>query len=87
MDLKKRQEFEKYKRKKQEILFKDSYVPMKLRKVIRPLLREMLYVSRKMQGYKIEILNRTEVPQGKPVIFAVSHIAKLDFEIVSEIIR
>lgn len=87
MDLKKRQEFEKYKRKKKEILFKDSYVPMKLRKVIRPLLRAMLYVSRKMQGYKTEILNRTEVPHGKPVIFAVSHIAKLDFEIVSEIIR
>ena len=53
---------------------------MKIRKAIRPLLRGMLWVSQKMQGYKIEIMNQTEIPQGKPIIFAVSHIAKLDFE-------
>lgn len=84
---KKRQQFEQYKQKKQKILLQDSYIPMKIRKIIRPLLRGMLRVSRKMQGYEIEILKRTELPQGKPLIFAVSHIAKLDFEIVSEIIK
>lgn len=82
-----RQEFEKYKRKKQRILSQDSYIPMKIRKAIRPVLRGMLWISRKMQGYKIEIMNQTEIPQGKPIIFAVSHIAKLDFEIVSEVIK
>lgn len=84
---KKRQQFEQYKQKKQKILLQDSYIPMKIRKILRPLLRGMLRVSRKMQGYEIEILKRTELPQGKPLIFAVSHIAKLDFEIVSEIIK
>lgn len=79
-------EFEKYKQKKSKILSQDSYIPMKIRKAIRPMLRGMLWTSRKLQGYEIEMLNRTEIPQGKPVIFAVSHIAKLDFEIVSEII-
>ena len=84
---KKCQEFEKYKRKKQSILSQDSYIPMKIRQAVRPLLRGMLWVSRKMQGYKIEIMNQTEIPQGKPIIFAVSHIGKLDFEIVSEVIK
>lgn len=84
---KKRQQFEKYKQKKQKILSQDSYIPMRVRKAIRPLLRGMLWVSRKMQGYEIEILNLTEFPKGKPLIFAVSHIAKLDFEIVSEVIK
>lgn len=54
---KKRLKFEKYKRKEQSILLYDSYIPMKIRKAIRPLLRGMLWVSRKMQGYKIEIMN------------------------------
>ncbi|MGN0431108.1 MAG: lysophospholipid acyltransferase family protein [Lachnospiraceae bacterium] len=85
--LKKRQEFDKYKQKKQRIISSDSNIPMKIRKAIRPLLRGMLWVSRKLQGYEIEILNRTEIPRGKPVIFAVSHIAKLDFEIISEVIK
>lgn len=83
---KKQLEFEKYKQKKSKILSQDSYIPMKIRKAIRPMLRGMLWTSRKLKGYEIEMLNRTEIPQGKPVIFAVSHIAKLDFEIVSEII-
>lgn len=85
--VKRRRQFEQYKQKKQKNLSQDSYIPMKIRKAIRPLLRGMLWASRKMQGYEIEIFNRTEIPQGKPIIFAVSHIAKMDFEIVSETIK
>lgn len=82
----KRLEFEKYKLRKQKNLLQDTYIPMKVRKAIRPLLRGMLRVNRKLQGYQIEFVSQTQISSEKPVIFAVSHIGKLDFEIVSEII-
>lgn len=87
MQDKRRKQFEKYKIKKQNIISRDSYVPKKIRRLIRPLLRIMLKVSRSLQGYRIEIIRKTEIPHDKPVIFAVSHIGKLDFEIVSEVIK
>ena len=87
MQDKRRKQFEKYKIKKQNIILRDSYVPKKIRKLIRPLLRIMLKVSRRLQGYRIEIIQKTEIPHDKPVIFAVSHIGKLDLEIVSEVIK
>lgn len=87
MQDKRRKQFEKYKIKKQNIISRDSYVPKKIRRLIRPLLRIMLKVSRGLQGYRIEIIRKTEIPHDKPVIFAVSHIGKLDFEIISEVIR
>lgn len=79
--------FEKYKWKKEKMLQNDLHIPLAGRKMIRPILRGILKVSRKMQGYSIEFLGDKEIPKGAPVIFAVSHIGKLDFEIVSEVIK
>lgn len=87
MQDKKRREFEKYRLRKQNFILKDSYIPKVIRRIIRPLLRVMLKVSRSLQGYRIEIMRKTKIPHDKPVIFAVSHIGKLDFEIVSEVIK
>lgn len=85
-ELEKKKEFEKYKQRKKRCLIKNSYIPMKLRKMIHPLLHVMLMISRKSHGYNIEIINKPRVVSNRPVIYAVSHIGKLDFEIVSEII-
>lgn len=86
LEVEKKKEFEKYKQGKKRCLIKNSYIPMKLRKMIHPLLHVMLLVSRKSRGYKIEVINKPRVVSNRPVIYAVSHIGKFDFEIVSEII-
>ena len=85
-ELEKKKEFEKYKQRKKRCFIKNSYITMKLRKMIHPLLHVMLMISRKSHGYNIEIINKPRVVSNRPVIYAVSHIGKFDFEIVSEII-
>lgn len=54
-----------------------------LRKYIRPFLRLLLLGQRKICGFQIEVMNRIRI-EKKPVIFAVTHIGKWDFEIVNE---
>ena len=60
-ELEKRKEFEKYKQRKKRCLIKNSYIPMKLRKMIHPLLHVMLMISRKSHGYNIEIINKHDM--------------------------
>lgn len=54
------------------------------RKYIRPFLRLLLFGQRKICGFKIEVLNRVRITEKAPVIFAVTHIGKWDFEMVNE---
>lgn len=58
-----------------------------LRKLLRPLFRLCLWVQRKVNGFSVEMLNDIRVLQGRPVIFAITHIGKRDFEIVNEQIK
>ena len=74
MQDKRRRQFEKYKLRKQNFIIKNSYIPKVIRRIIRPLLRIMLKVSRALQSYRIEIMRKAKIPHDKPVIFAVSHI-------------
>lgn len=80
--------FKRYKGNKELILKDRKKVPHKmLRKQFRPLFRLCLWIQRKVNGFTVEILNDIEAPKGHPVIFAVTHIGKWDFEIVNEAIR
>ncbi len=80
--------FKRYKRNKKLILKDKKKIPHKmLRKQFRPLFRLCLWIQRKVNGFTVEILNDIKVPKGHPVIFAVTHIGKWDFEIVNEAIR
>ncbi|MCM1325830.1 MAG: 1-acyl-sn-glycerol-3-phosphate acyltransferase [Bacteroidales bacterium] len=54
------------------------------RKCIRPFLRILLFGQRKICGFEVEVLNRACIKGKEPVIFAVTHIGKWDFEIVNE---
>lgn len=86
-DLKKKAKFEKYKQNKSYIVQCD--IPIKhiaLKKKLRPLLRAILFMQRKIKGQTIELLNGKIPEIGCPIVFAVSHIGKYDFEIVNEII-
>lgn len=58
-----------------------------LRKIFRPLLRIGLGVQRKINGLSVEMLNEVKFPENRPVIFALTHIGKWDFEIVNEQIK
>lgn len=44
----------------------------------------MLFIQRTMLGFRIEIIRFINQRDNKPVIFAVTHIGKWDFEIVNE---
>jgi len=84
----KRAKFEKYKQNKAKIV--DCELPIKwisLKRFIRPLLRAVLKVQRLFNRQTVEFLNR-EIPKiDGPIVFAVSHIGKFDFEIVNEFIK
>lgn len=70
--------FELYKQKKKECLAEKKLVKgTSFRKMLRPLLRFVLFLQRKMYGFKVEFINKTFEPTAKPRIFAVSHIGKL----------
>lgn len=77
--------FEDYQKRKDEWVRNNSRVKyLALRKSIRPLLRFLLYVQRKICGFRVEVLNRCPTEKDKPAVFAVTHIGKWDFEIVYE---
>lgn len=80
--------FECYKKDKELILKGQKKVPGKrLRRFFRPLFRRCLWIQRRVNGFSVEMLNEIKVPKGRPVIFALTHIGKWDFEIVNEQIK
>ncbi len=85
---KKRREFGHYKKRKTLILEDKEKLPKDvIRKFFRPMFRSCLWIQRKLNGFSVEVLNDIKIPQGRPIIFAVTHIGKWDFEIVNEQIR
>jgi len=84
----KQKEFEHYKKKKTLILEERKRLPNDaIRKFFRPMFRSCLWIQRKINGFSVEVLNDIKLPQGRSIIFAVTHIGKWDFEIVNEQIR
>lgn len=80
--------FNRYKNRKKLILAGERKMPtVILRKIFRPLLRIGLGVQRKINGLSVEMLNEVKFPENRPVIFALTHIGKWDFEIVNEQIK
>lgn len=80
--------FKNYKRNKELILKNSRNLPGNmLRKQFRPLFRLCLWIQQKANGFTVETLTDIKSPKGQPVIFAVTHIGKWDFEIVNETIR
>lgn len=57
------------------------------RKILRPILRIILYAQRIINGFHVQCLNSIELNKNEPVIIAVTHIGKWDFEIVNEQIK
>ena len=80
--------FKQYKRNKTLILLEKKKLPNDIqRKFLRPLFRSCLWIQRKINGFSVEVLNGIKLPKGRPVIFALTHIGKWDFEIVNEQIK
>lgn len=80
--------FIRYKKNKTLILAGKKKLPGKtIRKILRPLFRSCLWAQRKINGFSVEVLSEIKPPEGRPVIFALTHIGKWDFEIVNEQIR
>lgn len=80
--------FIRYKNNKTLILAGKRKLPNDiLRKILRPLFRSCLWIQRKINGFSVEVLSDIKLPEGRPVIFALTHIGKWDFEIVNEQIR
>lgn len=80
--------FEKYKQNKASLLQSDKPIKyIQLKKCIRPLLRAVLFMQRKINGQSIEVIGQ-KIPKTKcPIVFVVTHIGKYDFEMVNEIIK
>lgn len=75
--------FERYQKKKSVQIQNKRVRFIAIRKCIRPLLRFLLFGQRKIYGFQVEVLKQIN-SKNYPVIFAVTHIGKWDFEIVCE---
>lgn len=85
---KQRLQFELYKKKKEQML--KERCPIKyvgLKKRIRPLLRCILFIQRKLKGQTIEFIHQEQPRKSSPIVFVVSHIGKYDFEIINEFVH
>lgn len=83
-------DFNEYKNQKKRIV--DEYLPLtgvNIRKITRPIQRGLLFGQRMINGQKVSVMGNKDyvIPEGRPVIFVVSHIGKYDFEIVNELIK
>ena len=84
------QAFDEYKKKKKEIVDQDLPLTHKgIRKVTRPIQRFLLKAQRAINHQTVELMGNYpyQIPEGRNVIFVVSHIGKWDFEIVNEQIK
>ena len=80
--------FDNYKRNKATMIQSGKKIKhISLKKHLRPLLRTVLFIQRKLKRQTVEFINR-ELPEvSSPIVFAVTHIGKYDFEIVNEAIK
>lgn len=59
----------------------------KQRKLIHPLLLNVIKLKNKLSGYKIKVLDNKSEKTSRPKIYCVTHIGKYDIEVVSEVIK
>lgn len=80
--------FDNYKRNKATMIQSGKKIKhISLKKHLRPLLRTVLFIQRKLKRQTVEFISR-ELPEvNSPIVFAVTHIGKYDFEIVNEAIK
>lgn len=61
---------------------------MRWRKIIQPFIIKLMELDRKIVNKQtFEVLNNEQIDSDKPVIYAVTHIGKFDYQIISEVIR
>lgn len=85
-----RRDFTEYKNHKKRIVDEDlPLTGVNIRKITRPIQRGLLFGQRMINGQKVNVIGNKDyvIPEGRPVIFVVSHIGKYDFEIVNELIK
>lgn len=84
----KRIAFDNYKQNKAAMVQSGKMIKhISLKKHLRPLLRTVLFIQRKLKRQTVEFISR-ELPEvSSPIVFAVTHIGKYDFEIVNEAIK
>lgn len=85
-----RRDFNEYKNQKKRIVDEDlPLTGVNIRKITRPIQRGLLFGQRMINGQRISVMGNKDyvIPEGRPVIFVVSHIGKYDFEIVNELIK
>lgn len=82
-------QIEKYKQKKGRLIQCGRKLPnVDIRKRVHPILRRILFLKRILCGQTLTILqNKSIMKTNKPVIYAVTHIGKFDFEMVYEVIQ
>lgn len=79
--------FKRYQERKNRIIVNNETISgVEWRKVIRPILKTVLKIVRKAAGQTIEVISTEHPVTDRPIIYAVSHIGKFDFERVNEII-
>lgn len=79
------QKFLKYQERKKRMEAEISIrTYKKVRQFLRPILRKLLYVQRKINGFTVECLNEIHMEKEEALIIAVTHIGKWDFEIINE---
>lgn len=80
--------FDRYTQKKKELIETNSKIKnLKVRKCIRPALRGALRIQRMINKFEVEFIKFDEIKEDRPIIFAISHIGKWDFEIINEAIK
>lgn len=60
---------------------------LKSRKKLYPILRTVIKIQNKLNGYKIKCIGNRSTPSDLPKIYAITHIGKLDIETVATYIN
>lgn len=81
-----RRQIYKYKSKKAELIFSDKEIRgIRFRRLIHPFLTKLLQIKSKLSGLTYEFINENRVKHtDKPVIYAITHIGKYDYEMLME---
>lgn len=76
----------KYKSKKVELIISDKKIRgIRFRRLIHPFLTKLLQIKSKISGLTYEFINENRVKHtNKPVIYAITHIGKYDYEMLME---
>lgn len=81
-----RKKIEKYKHKKAELISSDRLIKgVTIRRKIHPVLMRILHIKSVLSGLTYEIISeRKNSFSDKPIIYAITHIGKYDYEMLIE---